>query len=46
MDNSVALLKEFTQFKISDEDAQKYLKWSKGNVETALNYYYTKQDKQ
>jgi hypothetical protein len=33
-------------FKISDQEITKYLGWGKGDLQVALNYYYTKKDKE
>ena len=33
-------------FKISDQEINKYLGWGKGDLQLALNYYYRKKDKE
>lgn len=30
---------------VSEQDIKKFLKWGKGNLEHALNYYYRQEDK-
>ena len=46
MNENIELFKSIaSDDQLKDEEIRKYLGWSKGNLEQALNYYYRKKEK-